>query len=223
MKTDSQLQKDVMDELTWQPSIKSSEIGVSVSEGIVTLSGTVDTYAQKREAEKAALRVEGVKGIAEDIVVDLPFGNKKDDSDIAKAAINALRWDTMVPDEHIKVKVDNGWVTTEGKVDWLFQKVAVNNAISNLTGVKGVTNLVTVTPRANPEDVKKKISAAFERSATIDANNIQVENIGNKILLKGSVRSYAERLDAQHAAWNAPGVAQVENLLEVKVPSYKEA
>lgn len=223
MKTDSQLQKDVMDELTWQPSIKSSEIGVSVSEGIVTLSGTVATYAQKREAEKAALRVEGVKGIAEDIVVDLPFGNKKDDSDIAKAAVNALRWDTMVPDDHIKVKVDNGWVTTEGKVDWLFQKVAVNNAISNLTGVKGVTNLVTVTPRANPEDVKKKISAAFERSATIDANNIQVENIGNKILLKGSVRSYAERLDAQRAAWNAPGVAQVENQLEVKVPSYKEA
>lgn len=222
MKTDSQLQKDVMDELKWQPSIKSSEIGVSVSDGVVTLSGSVDSFAEKREAEKAALRVEGVKGVAEDIVVDLPFGNKKDDSDIAKAAINALKWDTMVPDEHIKVKVDNGWVTTEGKVDWLYQKQAVNSAISNLTGVKGVTNLVTVTPKANAEDVKKKISAAFERSATIDANNIKVENIGNKILLKGSVRSYAERLDAQRAAWNAPGVAQVENQLEVKVPTYDE-
>ncbi len=223
MKTDAQLQKDVMDELKWQPSIKSSEIGVAVSDGIVTLSGSVDNYAEKREAEKAALRVDGVKGVAEDIVVDLPFGNKKDDSDIAKAVINALKWDTMVPDEHIKVKVDNGWVTTEGKVDWLYQKNAVNNAISNLAGVKGVTNLVTITPIASPADVKKKISAAFERSATIDANNIQVENIGNKILLKGFVRSYAERMDAQRAAWNAPGVAQVENQLEIKVPSYDEA
>ena len=223
MKTDSQLQKDVMNELKWQPSIKSSEIGVSVSDGIVTLYGSVDNYAEKREAERAALRVEGVKGVAEDIVVDLPLGNKKDNSDIAKAAINALKWDTMVPDDHIKVRVDNGWVTTEGKVDWLYQKAAVSNALSNLTGVKGVTNLVTIIPKTNSEDIKKKITAAFERSATIDANNIQVEKIGDKVLLKGFVRSYAERIDAQHAASNAPGVAEVENRLEVKVPSYDEA
>lgn len=223
MKTDSQLQKDVMDELKWQPSIKSSGIGVSVSEGIVTLYGSVDNYAEKRLAERAALNVEGVKGVAEDIVVDLPFGNKKDDSDIAKAAVNALRWDTMVTDDHIKVKVDNGWVTTEGKVDWLYQKQAVQNAVSNLTGVKGVTNLVTVTPKTNPEDVKKKILLAFERSATIDGNNIQVENTGNKVVLKGTVRSYAESLDAQRAAWNTPGVSTVENKLEIKVPSYDKA
>lgn len=223
MKTDSQLQKDVMDELKWQPSIKSSEIGVSVSDGIVTLSGSVDNYAEKREAERAALRVAGVKGVAEDIVVDLPFGDKKDDTDIAKAAINALKWDTIVPSDRIKVRVDNGWVTTEGKVDWLYQKSAVNNALSNLTGVKGITNLVTIIPKTNPEDIKKKITAAFERSATIDANNIRVEKIGDKILLKGFVRSYAERLDAQRAAANAPGVAEVENQLEVKVPSYNEA
>lgn len=223
MKTDSQLQKDVMDELKWQPSIKSSEIGVSVSDGIVTLSGSVDNYAEKRVAERAALRVEGVKGVAEDIIVDLPFGDKKDDTDIAKAAINALRWDTIVPSDRIKVRVDNGWVTTEGKVDWLYQKSAVNNALSNLTGVKGITNLVTIIPKTNPEDVKKKIIAAFERSATIDANNIQVEKIGERVLLKGFVRSYAERLDAQRAASNAPGVAEVENQLEVKVPSYNKA
>ncbi len=223
MKTDSQLQKDVMDELKWQPSIKSSEIGVAVSNGIVTLSGSVDTYAKKREAERAALRVEGVKGVAEDIEVDLLFGNKKDDSDVAKAAINALRWDTMVPDDRIKVKVEDGWVTTEGKVDWLYQKNAVHNALSHLTGVRGVTNLVTISPSASPVDVKKQIVSAFDRQASIDANNIRVENAGDKVILKGSVRSYAEKLDAQRAAWNAPGVTQVDNQIEVKVPYYSEA
>jgi osmotically-inducible protein OsmY len=220
MKTDSQLQKDVMDELKWQPSIKSSEIGVSVADGVVTLSGSVSSYAEKKEAERAVLRVEGVKGVAEDLEVDLPFSNKKDDADIAKAAVNALRWDTMIPDDRIKVKVENGWVTAEGKVDWLYQKTAVRNVLSNLTGVKGVTNLVNITPGVSPADVKKKITAAFERSASIDAANIRVENIGDKVLLKGTVRSFAERLDAQRAAWNAPGVSQVENQLEVKVPSY---
>lgn len=220
MKTDSQLQKDVMDELKWQPAIKSSGIGVAVQDGVVTLSGAVETYAEKREAEKAALRVAGVKGVAEDIQVDLPFTGKRDDADIAKAAVNALRWDSMVPDDHVKIKVENGWVTAEGKVDWIYQKSAVRHALTNLSGVKGVTNLVTVAPTANPVDVKKKIEAAFERSALIDAGNIRVENTGDKVVLKGTVRSYAERLDAQRAAWNAPGVAHVENQLEVKVPSY---
>nr|WP_294860646.1 BON domain-containing protein [uncultured Fluviicola sp.] len=220
MKTDSQVQKDVMEELKWQPSINSSEIGVSVKEGIVTLSGTVDQYIEKRDAEKAALRVEGVKGVAEDIEVKLSFGNKKNDADIAKAAINALHWDSMVPDNAIKVKVENGWITAEGKVDWLYQKSAVRDAISNLTGVKGVINLITINPSANPVDIKKKIVAAFDRNASIDANNIQVLNEGDRVVLKGTVRSYAERLDAQHAAWNAPGVAHVDNQLEVKIPSY---
>lgn len=211
-----------MDELKWQPSIKSSQIGVSVQDGIVTLSGMVDSYAEKRDAERAALRVEGVKGVAEDIVVDLPFDHKKGDADLAKAAVNTLRWDTMVPDDRIKVKVENGWVTAEGKVDWLYQKSAVRNALSNLTGVRGVTNLVSVTPTAKPSEIKRKIISAFERSASIDANSIRVENIGDKVMLKGTVRSYAEKLDAQRAAWNAPGVSQVENQLEVKVPSYSE-
>jgi osmotically-inducible protein OsmY len=222
MKTDSQVQKDVMEELKWQPSIKSSQIGVSVEDGIVTLTGNVGSYPEKRDAERAALRVEGVKGVAEDIEVELPFDHKKDDADLAKAAVNTLRWDTMVPDERIKVKVENGWITAEGKVDWLYQKSAVRNALSSLTGVKGVTNLVTVAPTAHPSDIKKKIISAFERSASIDANNIRVENIGDKVMLKGSVRSYAEKLDAQRAAWNAPGVSQVENQLEVKVPSLSE-
>lgn len=223
MKTDAQVQKDVMDELKWQPSIQSPEIGVSVTDGIVTLSGSVDSYSEKRDAERAALRVEGVKGMVEDLEVDLPFDHKKDDADIAKAAIDALRWDTMVPDDQIKVKVENGWITAEGKVNWQYQKSAVRNALSHLTGVTGVTNLVAINPTVNPVDVRKKITAAFDRNASIDASNIRVENIGDKVLLKGSVRSYAERLDAQRAAWNAPGVSQVENLLEVKVPSYSVA
>lgn len=211
-----------MEELKWEPSVHSSGIGVSVHEGIVTLSGSADTYAEKREAEKAALRVEGVKGVVEEIEVNLPYGHKKDDTDIAKAAVNALRWDTMIPDERVKIRVENGWVTAEGKVDWLYQQSAVRDALSGLTGVRGVTNLVTVTPTAKPSEIKKKIIAAFERSASIDANSIHVENLGDKVMLKGTVRSYAEKLDAQRAAWNAPGVSQVENLLEVHVPSLSE-
>lgn len=220
MKTDVQLQKDVMDELRWQPSIQSSDIGVSVTDGVVTLSGTVESYPEKRDAEKAAFRVDGVKGVAEDIEIRLPFRNKKNDADIAKAAINALHWDAIVPDEKIKVKVEDGWITAEGKVDWLYQKSAVRNALENLTGAKGVSNLVTITPTVNAEDVRKKITTAFERSATIDSNHIHVENIADKVVLKGTVRSYAERLDAERAAWNAPGVTAIDNQLEVKVPSY---
>jgi osmotically-inducible protein OsmY len=220
MKTDAQLQKDVMEELKWQPSIKSSEIGVAVTDGIVRLSGSVDSYAEKRDAERAALRVQGVKGVAEDIEVDLPFSSKKDDADIAKAAVNSLRWDTMVPDDRIKIRVEDGWVTAEGKVDWQYQKSAIRNVLTNLTGVAGVTNLVTVSPSVDPVDVKKKITAAFERSSAIDAGNIRVETTGQKVKLQGTVRSYAERLDAERAAWNAPGVSQVENQLVVNVPSY---
>lgn len=220
MKTDAQIQKDVMDELKWQPSVKATKIGVSVENGIVTLSGDVDSYAEKKDAERAAFRVEGVKGVAEDLVVELPFGNKKDDADLAKAAVNALHWDSMVPDERIKVKAENGWLTAEGKVDWQFQRSAVRNVLSNLTGVKGITNLVAVNPTIQPDNVKKQISAAFGRNASIDANNIRIDSIDDKVVLKGTVRSYAEKLDAQRAAWNAPGVSRVENQLEVEVPAY---
>jgi len=222
MKTDAEIQKNVMEELKWQPSIQSSEIGVAVTNGIVTLSGTVDNYAEKRAAERAALTVAGVKGVAEDIEVNLGFNHKKTDAEVAQAAINALKWNVLVPNDKIKVTVENGWVTTEGTVDWAYEQNAVRTAVSDITGVKGVSNLVKIAPKVNPADVKKKISAAFERSAIVDANNIHVENIGNKVTLIGTVRSYAEKREAEHAAWNAPGVATVENNLDVKIPSYAE-
>lgn len=218
MKTDATLQKDVMEELKWQPSIDASEIGVAVNNGIVELFGTVGSYAEKRAAENAALRVEGTKAVAEDIHVKFGVNNQRTDSEIAEAVVNTLRWDSSIPDDKIKVKVEDGWVTTEGKVDWMFQKNAVKNAVSNLSGVKGITNLVVVAPHIHPSDVQKKITAAFERNAIIDANDIKIATQDDKVTLTGTVRSYAERRDAEHAAWNVPGISSVVNKLEVIVP-----
>lgn len=223
MKTDAEIQKNVMEELKWQPAIKSTEIGVAVKNGIVTLSGMVNTYLEKKTAEKAAFKVAGVKGVAEDIEINIGFNHKKTDAELAQGVLDALKWNVLVPDDKIKVKVENGWVTAEGTVDWNYEQLAVRDAIASITGVMGISNLVKITPKVNSDDVKKKISAAFERSATIDANNIHVENVGSKVTLTGSVRSYAEKRDAESAAWNAPGVTMVENNLNVKIPSYSDS
>ncbi|MGV3611895.1 MAG: BON domain-containing protein [Fluviicola sp.] len=221
MKTDSDLQKDVMNELKWESSInKASEIGVSAKDGVISLSGSVENYSQKQAAEKAALRVDGVKAVAEGIDVKLMIANKRTDAEIAQASVGALKWNNSVPDNAVKVKVEDGWVTAEGKVDWAFQKSAVNSALAHLVGVTGVNNFVTINPKVNPVDVQQQITAAFERIATIDSKNITVENIGNGVVLAGTVRSYTEKNDAEHAAWNAPGVSAVQNNIEVKVPAY---
>lgn len=220
MKTDATLQKDVMEELKWQPAIDASEIGVAVNNGIVELSGIVGTFSEKRAAEQATLRVSGVKGIAEDIQVKLALGNKRTDSEIAEAAVNSILWDTFIPSDKIKVKVEDGWITAEGSVDWLFQKNAVKNTLDKLAGVKGVSNHVTVVPHSLPADVKKKITDAFERNALIDANNIAISIEDDKLTLTGAVRSYAEKRDAEKAAWNAPGISSVENKLTVLIPSH---
>jgi osmotically-inducible protein OsmY len=210
-----------MEELKWQPSVKSSDIGVAVTNGIVTLSGTVDNFAEKKAAEKAAQKVAGVRAVVEEIKVNLPSSHKKTDIEIAEAAVNALKWDTLVPDNRIRVKVENAWLTTEGEVDWQFQKNAVKHAVEHIVGIKGISNLVHITPRVDTADLKKDILHAFERNATIDANRIKVDNIGNKVTLSGTVSSYAEKREAEHTAWNAPGVANVVNELEVVIPSYK--
>lgn len=220
MKTDADIQKHVMEELKWEPAIHSSEIGVAVKNGVVTLSGTVDTYQEKKMAEKAALKVAGVKGIAEDIEIRLSYHDQKTDAELAQAVVNALKWNALVPDDNIKIKVENAWVTAQGAVEWAYEQNAVRDAIASIVGIKGISNLVKVTPKLDPADVKKKISAAFERNAVIDANNILIENIGNKVLLTGKVSSYAEKREAERVAWNAPGVASVENNIEVKLPSY---
>lgn len=222
MKTDAEIQKNVMEELKWEPSIHATEIGVAVKNGVVTLTGTVDTYLEKKAAEKAAMKVAGVKGVAEDIAINLAFNHQKTDTELAQAAVDALNWNVLVPQNKVKVKVENGWVTTEGMVEWAYEKNAVGKAISGITGLKGFSNLVKVTPKVDPEDVKKKIAAAFERSALIDAANIRIEHFGNRVILSGKVRSYAEKREAERAAWNAPGVATVENNIDVKIPSFSE-
>ena len=218
MRTDLELQKDVIEELKWESSIKASDIGVSVSNGVVTLSGYVDSFTKKKAAEKAALRVAGVTAVAEDIVVRLGASDKKSDTEVAQAVLTAIRWNNIIDENKIKVKVESGWVTLEGEVEWSFEKNAIEHSIENLIGVRGVSNLITISTKLKTTDIKQKITAAFHRSATLDANNIIVESVGNTIILRGVVRSYAEKQDALRVAWNAPGVTKVDNKLIVDVP-----
>lgn len=217
MKTDQQLQKDVMEELTWDPSLNSSEIGVSVKSGVVTLSGYVNSYWKKRAAEKAVKRVKGVQAVAEDIEVRLGSQGERTDSEIARAALDALKWNASVPDDRLKIKVEDGWITLEGTVDWKYQKDAASNAVRDLTGVRGITNLIFLAPIISPTEVAKKIKTALFRSAAVEANNIAVETEGHKVILKGRVRSWAERQEVERAAWSAPGVTELEDDLLVGV------
>lgn len=215
MKNDQQLQQDVMDELKWDPSLTASEIGVSVKSGVVTLSGYVNSYSKKYAAEKAAKRVKGVKAVAEDIEVRLGLNGQRNDTQIAETAVKALTWNSDVPDERIKLKVENGWITMEGAVDWQFQKDAAMTAVRYLTGVKGVVNLITLTPKVNTAVVANKIKDALERSALVEANSIAVETKGSKVILKGKVRSWSERSEVERAVWSSPGVVEVEDDLLV--------
>ncbi len=220
MKTDAQIQKDVMEELKWQPFLNSSEIGVAVKNGIVTLSGQVDSYLKKTEAENAVKKVTGVKALAEDIQIGVAPFFKKTDTDIAEAVVNALKWHSGVRDEKIKIKVENGIVRLEGEVDWEFERSNAKSAIENLAGVNGVINLISIKARIVPSDISKRISAAFHRNATIDASNVTADISGSNVTLRGNVRSYNEKEDAESAAWNAPGVLSVKNELQIDFPEY---
>lgn len=220
MKSDSQIQKDVMEELKWQPYLSSSEIGVAVKNGIVTLSGQVDSYSKKLAAENITRKVSGVKAVAEDIQVGISPVFRKTDAEIAEALVNALKWHSAVQEEKIKIKVEDGVVRLEGEVEWEYQRTNVKSAIENLTGVRSVINLITVKPKISPAEIQNEIAAAFHRSATIDSGKVFAEVSGSKVILRGTVRSFAEKEDAQSAAWNAPGVTSVESKLEIETPEY---
>mgnify|MGYP001570609803 CR=1 FL=1 len=217
-KTDVQLQRDVIDELRWDPSVGPIEIGVAVRDGVVTLSGTIDTTARKFAAIHAAERVGGVKAIAEDLVVTVPTSLARTDTEIAHAAVSALRWNVEVPDDRIKVRVDDGWIVLDGQLDWQYQRTAAMNAIRSLTGVRGVTNNITLKPHAFAPDVRDRIESALKRSADVDAKRISVQTIDGRVILRGTVRSWAERQDAERAAWSAPGVTAVDDQIAISIP-----
>ena len=214
MKDDNDLRRDVERELEWEPSVDERRIGVSVTEGIVTLTGEVGSYVEKWKAERTAERVEGVRGIANDLVVR--SAAERSDTDIARAAADALRWNVVVPDDRVKVKVENGWVVLTGEVPWDYQRRAAERAVRSLQGVGGITDLIVVTPRAEPEKVKDRIEQTFKREAALDAKRITVQASGGEVTLRGSVRSWVERHEAEKAAWAAPGVRAVHNYITVE-------
>jgi len=214
-RTDAQIQADVLAELKWEPRLLPNEIGVIVKDGIVTLTGWVDSYTKRWAAEDAAHRVRGVKAVANDIEVRLSTANERTDADIAAAAVRALEWDAFVPIDRLDVTVSQGWVTLKGEVEWQYQKQDAERVVRRLTGVKGVTNLIAVKAKPTPAELKKKIEQALVRTAELDAKNIQVEVEGSKVILKGTVRSWAEKEEAERQAWAAPGVTAVDNRIAI--------
>lgn len=214
MKTDTQLQKDVMDEIKWEPSASGAHVGVTAADGVVTLTGTVATYAEKWAAERAAQRVEGVKGIAEEITIKLSGTHARTDAEIAEAAVSALKWHVWVPTT-IQATVAQGWVTLKGEVNWDYQRTAANDSVCYMPGVKGVSNDITIKPAVKPVTVKDLIEKAFERNAKIDAGGVSVEADGGAVTLSGRVRTCAEKDQASTTAWNAPGVSNVFNNITV--------
>jgi osmotically-inducible protein OsmY len=217
MKTDAQLQKDVMEEIKWEPCTNSAQIGVAAANGVVTLTGVVATYAEKWAVERAAQRVEGVKGIAEEITIK-PYGaHVKSDTEIAEAAVIGLKWHVWVP-TGIHVTVAQGWVTLKGQANWEYQRTAAKDAVCFMPGVKGVTNDITIRPAVQPSTIKADIEKALVRNAEIDAKNVRVTAEGGSVTLSGSVQSWGEKAEAGTAAWNAPGVNTVRNEIAVSSP-----
>jgi osmotically-inducible protein OsmY len=208
MKDDLWLKKDLLAELEWEPSVNAADIGVIVKDGVVTLTGYVDSHAEKWAAEKAAKRLSAVKVVANEIEVRLPDNNVRTDEDIARAALLALEWDTFVPHDRIKLTVENGQIVLEGQVEWQWNKKAAENAVSQLMGVKRIINKITVKARVPPGDIQRKIEELFERNAQLDAKKITVSFHEGKVVFRGTVRSLAEREEAERAAW-AAGVSEV--------------
>ena len=215
MKSDHEIELDVKDELQWDPNLDAADVAVSVKKGVVTLAGFVKNYADKYEAESAAKRVAGVLGVANDIEVRLPSVDERPDPEIARDAVAAIKNQLPISSERIKVIVKDGWVTLEGRVEWQYQRNTAETAVRRIKGVRSVSNLIQLKPRAQPSEIKRKIQEAFRRNAEIDANRITVEANGSEVILKGAVRSWIEREEAERAAWAAPGVTKVEDRIVV--------
>ena len=215
IKSDTDLHKDIIEELAFDPSIDERDIAVAVSGGVVTLTGLAKTYAQKLAAERAVKRVRGVHGLAEELTIDLPALHRRSDVDIVKSALEALRCNTNVPTDSVIVKVENGLATLTGTVEWQFQREAARLAVGSLGGVCGVLNDITIRERVIANDSKTKIHDSFERNADIDANHIKIETSGGTVTLRGSVHSFVERDEAANAAYSISGVLDVKNLTTV--------
>ena len=214
-RSDAQIHKDVVDELAFEPSVDTSKIAVAVSDGIVTLSGSVPNFFEKWRSESAVKRVSGVQGVAEELIVSLFPNMEQSQTEIASAAARALEWDSAIPQKRIEAKVENGWITLTGKLEWQYQSQRAHDDVAHLRGVKGVTNLIAVTPLVSPVDIRARISGAFERSAELDAARVRIEVSGGHVILRGSLSTWGERDAATKAAWNASGVTGVTNEIVV--------
>jgi osmotically-inducible protein OsmY len=215
MKSDSDIERDVKDELEWDPDLDSTDIAVSVKGGVVALSGFVPSFTDRYEAQTAAKRVCGVSGVAVDLEVRLPNIDERPDPDIARDAVAALKSQLPVSAEMIKTTVRGGWLSLEGTLEWQYQRATAETAVRRIKGVKGLDNLIQLEPRIKAADVKRNIQEAFRRNAQVDADHVTVEAIGGEVILNGTVRSWIERDEAERAAWSAPGVTQIEDRIIV--------
>jgi osmotically-inducible protein OsmY len=215
-KKDSGIKDDVLSELKYEPSIKTTDIGVLVKDGAVTLTGFVATYGEKWHAVRAAKRVSGVRAVADDIKVKLADSHERTDGEIAASAADHISWLISVPKNKVDITVREGWISLKGQLEWWHQKYAVENAVHFLAGVKGVTNLITVNSTTSASEIKTLIEKAFARNALLESNKIKIETSGNSVTLKGKVKTYAEKDEAEQVAWAAPGVSSVENKIKVE-------
>jgi osmotically-inducible protein OsmY len=216
MRTDAEIERDVKEELRWDPDLDATDIAVSVTNGVVTLTGFVKSFTDKLEAEAAAKRVAGVVAVANDIQVKMPSSDERPDPEIARDAVAAIKSQLPISAEKIKAVVKDGWVTLEGVVEWQYQRTTAEAAVRRIKGVKGIINAILLKPRAQPSEIKRKIQDALLRSAEVDANHIVVEADGSVVTLKGRVRSWIEREEAERAAWSAPGVTSVVDQITVQ-------